>query len=877
MYRWFALLLCLVLILASCSKAKIADEVKPAAATPAATIPSDPDSSPTSYGTQELPKSTELIDADLESGEIDETTALVYKTFAQFQDARLPAKYLGSADLNTDSHIIDQIQAAFPNLPPEIQEVLIPYLMPPIYKGAWGPPAEGGSGKVNTIELPCNEIQIDVWDSTSAMHAPVRFWWLKSRPGDSAIANRYMAAIDNDIWPKLTGVMGRTPLPDGNIKCNGGNADMDIYITPQIVRSYSAAHFPPGCKETPSYIVMNPAVSEAILAHEFMHAIQWSIKTSAACMYPGEYAWLAEATASWAQNYVYPDSNEEHNYVSWFYQSGGKAPPALDLRNDSHEYGAHLFFFFLTKHFGDPGIVKTVWDNTTAMLSVDAVDQAIPGGLDSIWGEFAVKNMVEPPYDEYQVWDQLNQKPSGSSLIKGLADANETYIVIDKINRLSIQYTWFTFGSDARLVTFLNGLTYHLDEEPINTYMGNLPIADGTRQYKFTAAADESIKGVKIQAYFKVQGDIEWQLEDWTGKQHVTFCRDAQAERLTDLVIITSNSSQDQTVSAAGTHETFLQVADIGCWRYGGTASLNLSGFGENGSIVDDQILPNIAFERTDAHPNIPYPILRFKVAEGQWNRSYTVQSEDGCYGSATLENSLGGASPFSIGNELYILYGAVEGSSARRYSGQANADQPITVHVACPDNSGDTLIVSQPWMYIDVLSQFLEKKYLAPKGGVLNGTGDLLHEASNAIMKFDWHFEPLAELGGGGSSQSSLGSSSSSSGSSSSSSSGSGGGSPQSPAEAGFPDVPDYPNGDYMSLQTGSGMLLMTTPDSLDEVVTFYRRELVAQGWLDVSSPSTSSGEVVMLMFVKDQKMITIMINTVEGKRQVMINQVGN
>jgi hypothetical protein len=184
-------------------------------------------------------------------------------------------------------------------------------------------------------------------------------------------------------------------------------------------------------------------------------------------------------------------------------------------------------------------------------------------------------------------------------------------------------------------------------------------------------------------------------------------------------------------------------------------------------------------------------------------------------------------------------------------------------------------LIVSQPWMYIDVLSQILEKKYLAPKGGVLNGTGDLLHEASNAIMKFDWHFQPLAESGGGGSSQSSAGSSSSSSGSSSSA--GSGGGSPQSPAEAGFPDVPDYPNGDYMSLQTGSGMLLMTTPDSLDEVVTFYRKQLVAQGWLDGSSPSASSGEVVMLMFVKDQKMITIMINTVEGKRQVMINQVGN
>jgi hypothetical protein len=52
----------------------------------------------------------------------------------------------------------------------------------------------------------------------------------------------------------------------------------------------------------------------------------------------------------------------------------------------------------------------------------------------------------------------------------------------------------------------------------------------------------------------------------------------------------------------------------------------------------------------------------------------------------------------------------------------------------------------------------------------VLDGAGDLLEEVSDALMQYEWHFEPLAESGGGA---------------------------PNSPADAGFPDVPDYPNGE--------------------------------------------------------------------------------
>jgi hypothetical protein len=78
------------------------------------------------------------------------------------------------------------------------------------------------------------------------------------------------------------------------------------------------------------------------------------------------------------------------------------------------------------------------------------------------------------------------------------------------------------------------------------------------------------------------------------------------------------------------------------------------------------------------------------------------------------------------------------------------------------------------------------------------------------------------------------------------------------------------------MSVQFGSGMLLLTNPDSIDVVAAIYREQLAAQGWQDASSPSASQGQTVMLMFVKDHKMMTMMLNPFEGKTQVMITQVG-
>lgn len=761
---------CLLLLLSACTTPARFPNSSPASTPSPEAAPTASPTSPASPSAPILPPeptgstSAEQITQALADGKLDEVTALKYQVFSQFSDPRLPAEYAGAANLSTDSHIVDQLAAKFFTLSAEDQAAMLPFLVPPVYKGSWGDPAfvpaapspgptSAPKYKSDAFDefkndLPCDYIDQENWDSITALHAPVRFWWLKSRPGDGAMVQRFLTAMDDDVWPKLTKLMGRTPKMDGGYACNGGSADFDVYVTPEVARSYAASLIPPGCKETPSYIVLNPAVSDAILAHEFMHAIQWSYNTAVDCMYPGNYAWLVEATAEWSQDFVYPNSNEEQRVLKWFFNPAGPSGRGanLELRNDQHEYAAYLFFFYLTRQNDQPEIVRDVWDGTTSMDSLAAVSKALPEGLDAAWHDFAVRNMDEPPFDNYQRWDNLNLKPSGASMRK-IKVGTGFYPLQHPLDHLSVSYDWFTFSSNSRLVAFYNGWTYNLDSEPINATMGITEVADGTKIFKFTQRVDEPVKSARVQALYRLEGEVEWMLEDWTDQPYVVFCRDARAEKLADLVIITSNSAVEGKVSQTGEFDSQLSVQDVGCWRYGGSASVVMTGEGDDGSMVDQQQVPSAAFERSQNHENYAYPFLNFKLAEGEWQRTYQLTALDGsCTGSGSASGPLPPAVGDEYADEIVVLYGALEGPSRMRYTAEASPKQPVNVTFQCPENTLRQPEQEWPWIYLDMLSMTLDKIYTVGSGGTLAGTDDFLWDVDGASMIYTWQFEPLAE-----------------------------------------------------------------------------------------------------------------------------------
>ena len=456
-----------------------------------------------------VPTSDQLIDAALGRGEIDAETALSYKVFATLSDARLPARFRGDDSKLPDSHILDVVQARYATLSPATQATLAPFLIPPIYANSWAQapgPDLVGPQLADMPELRRDRARLD-----SKALGEVRVWWKTNRPGDEALADGYLAAMEGTIWPKLVGLMGRRPVSDAAQSCNGGDGLMDIYLDPRVARSCAPSNPSPGCRSTSAYILLNPSVSNDILAHEFMHVLQWGYATRDGCMYPGEYAWLAEATAVWSQDYTYPGSNEEHYVADWFFLEN--SAPSLEFTNDAHEYGAYLFFFYLTHRGGDNDLVRRAWAYTEGNDSLEAVNKAIPGGYEAVWPEFAVYNWNASPYDQYTRWDgqAVRAKPLFG---KDEISAPGLWAMTSNVPHLGLLYKHYTFdGDDTRLVTFVNGLTYQASRKPINEQVGITTVDDESEVFQFTDLV-QPLPGVKVQALYRLEGDSAWQLED---------------------------------------------------------------------------------------------------------------------------------------------------------------------------------------------------------------------------------------------------------------------------------------------------------------------------------------------------------------------------
>jgi len=665
------------------------------------------------------PTSDQLIDEALERGEIDSETALTYKVFAAFGDARLPAVYQGDDQSLVDSHIVAEVLYRYDSLSAATQAILNPFLIPPAYEGSWAEPLPAAASlspqAARREPPPCGVLAWTDWTYKDGAHA--RVWWRKANKENEAKADAFIASLDFFIWPALTALMGHEPLSDALVSCSGGSEKLDIYLDSSIAKSTAPSHSQPGCKETPAYIVLNPGRPNSILAHEFMHTIQWGYKPLLGCVFPGEYAWLVEATAQWAMDYVYPKDNIEHRTAAWFFR---RIPePYLELTNKEHEYGAYLFFLYLVRSLKDPGLVKRAWDKTAGMDSLGAVNDAIPGGFESVWAQFARDNVNVPPFDYYKQWDGLTVRPISFDSPKSVMGAG-TWRMSANVPHLGLVYQRFIFsGDNARLVTFFNGLTTQLSEGPLTDIVDWTPIDDGSQRFIFSNRAPEQIKGAKVQAVFKIEDDDQWKWEDWTDKQYVSFCRDVKAERLEELVIIFSNSEyQDRGYWVRPPDQApTIMVSDMGCWRYKGTATAEMTTIGQGGSIRDFQWVDDLVFERIDAHPNIPYPFLSLRVQGGQWHRSYKITS--GCTADHLEEKMLGGTQ----GSWLWPITGATSGPSVGRYLGLASANETLAVWVTCPEGSGYIIEPDMPFFQPSVRGRYLGRNFYAGVGGAMNET----------------------------------------------------------------------------------------------------------------------------------------------------------
>jgi hypothetical protein len=243
----------------------------------------------------------------------------------------------------------------------------------------------------------------------------------------------------------------RAPESDATSPENGGDNRLDIYLAdigPELF-GYCTSDDPKPLNsvngyDTSAYCVLDNdyAVSQfgdvgnqlklldVTLAHELFHAVQFGYDLL-------EDGWLMEATATWAEDELFDDVNDNRNFLA----DGplGRPGHSLDLfeENGLFQYGAWVFFRFLSERYpateGDlPVIIKSIWDkadgrasapnrDADAGASIFAVKSALASvdstrSFRSIFREFSEWNRhPEDVYSEGADWVPDRAVPSSST------------------------------------------------------------------------------------------------------------------------------------------------------------------------------------------------------------------------------------------------------------------------------------------------------------------------------------------------------------------------------------------------------------------------------------------------------------------------------
>jgi hypothetical protein len=451
--------------------------------------------------------SFEVIDAQVRRGRLNSSRALLYKLFAVFGDGRLPERYRGDGSRVSGTSAVSAALDRLPSLPRAIRARVEPFLMPPAYRGSFGArvarTAQGEGFDACAVRSPG-------WDSVETANGGARVWW-RTASDDKADAQRLQRELGGMIWSSLTTVMtGHEPLSDAAGRCGGPDGKLDVYLWPMGDPKVAATRpFAGTCRQaTSSYVLVDPKAPRAVLAHEFMHVLQFTYPRVGDCR---RWDYLDDATATWAENHAFATDQTEHQY------SQHVADPAV-LFGYGNGYPGWAFMLSATRHAGGSAPVRRIYELAAGRADpLDALDGALPGGLQGAWPAFAKDAWNRPLLpgaltESFFSWDSWRLRPGVQP----------------------VAYRLGTRRWEGPLPIELFGLTrqyYDLD------------FSDrGARRITFS---DPSAAGVDPQlrtwAFLKIarQG---WRAEDWTGRDEVDFCRDTAAEDVRQVVVVHSTA-----------------------------------------------------------------------------------------------------------------------------------------------------------------------------------------------------------------------------------------------------------------------------------------------------------------------------------------------
>jgi len=465
------------------------------------------------------PTTFELIEKALVDGLIDEETALIYKVFAEFEDAWLPGQYQGQDDAFFESIAIRDAARRFATLTQANQAIVAPFLE---FPDLFALPAEQGAEErvhSSAVAVDANAVAaVESFKVLELVPDKVRLGWdqnsLVAVQLEEA-ANKLKAEFDARIRPKMTTfldmpVAGKVLiLLADDLGPSFEFVSADCQVARIVLRQFHPWVF----------------------AHELTHALLDLNFAIAACCSSlpcdeAEKFWMHEATAQWAQHYVYPPANQgrEQGAADWFLRQTERSLSAYDASPRGHEYGAYLWFLRLAGQENNPGVVRAIWQSAVGVSSLEAIEGVLQGsglgGFENQWPKFALDNWNRlasegGPYRKYYQWDKLNHKASQFEFEAKLDGAGWQSITLGyDLPILSSDYQRWDFTKDQNIRGIL---------------------------LKNNGAGNDS--SASIWAIVKIK-DQPWPTaEDWSHEKEKFFCRDKAEEDVEEIILVVSNKA----------------------------------------------------------------------------------------------------------------------------------------------------------------------------------------------------------------------------------------------------------------------------------------------------------------------------------------------
>jgi hypothetical protein len=275
-----------------------------------------------------------------------------------------------------------------------------------------------------------------------------------------------------DVWASEIDQMGwRAPKADGTSQNNGGGPQLDVYISDlgQFgAYGYCTTDDPKSRNATATtydvsaYCVFDNNYSEAVFgaagqsalqvtaAHEFAHASQYAYDFL-------EDPWLLESTATWIEDEVYDNVNDNIQYL----QASPIADPHLPLDtffpfdytgdNATFAYGTWVFMRYLSETY-DPGVLVDIFERADGSagapddVSIRAVANVLTArgsSLSEVYRDFSAQNVDPAQYYEEGLTYPKAPRAATHTLATGTPSAVQTLT----LDHLSSQYVTFRPGA----------------------------------------------------------------------------------------------------------------------------------------------------------------------------------------------------------------------------------------------------------------------------------------------------------------------------------------------------------------------------------------------------------------------------------------------